>query len=116
MNEKIMNVLSKAIIAALPRQKKKVYQFIVEIEDQLAQQCTTKEQFMTLLKEQSPHKQAANKFHMSFEHLMHFMHEIEDEINRKLDEKLKDYRWIEVTDVKANNRTQNKQKTYVVKF
>ncbi len=60
------------------------------MEDSLAQQSSTKEQFLTLLKEQSPHHQAAKHFNMSIEETVNLMHSIEDEINNELDKKWKD--------------------------
>ncbi|MBU7592341.1 hypothetical protein [Metabacillus halosaccharovorans] len=109
MNDKIMEVFAKSIIASLPREKRKLYQFIEGVEDSLAQQSKTKEQFLTLLKEQSPHHQAANHFQMTIDETVNLMQQIEDEINFKLEDKLRRYKWIDYTDqIFANNEGDKK--------
>ena len=85
-------------MASLPRNKRKLYQFIEGIEDRLAQQSETKEQFLTLLKERLPHRQAANHFNMPLDETVRLMHEIEEEINEKLERKIKNYKWIDYTE------------------
>lgn len=98
MNEKMMEVFARDIIASLPSNKRMLYQFIEGVEDRLAQQAETKAQFLTLLKEHSPHHQAANRFGMTIYETVAFMHEIEDEISEKLERKLERYKWIDYTD------------------
>ncbi|MFS0904623.1 hypothetical protein AB3N02_16320 [Priestia aryabhattai] len=98
MNEKMMEVFTRNIIASLSINKRMLYQFIEGVEDHLAQKAETKEQFLTLLKEQSPHHQAANRFGMTIFETVTLMHEIEDEINEKLERKLDRYEWIDYTD------------------
>lgn len=112
MNENIMEVFARSIVASLPMKKRRLYQFIEGIEDSLAQQSDTKEQFLTLLKEQLPHQQAANRFNMSLEETVKLMHEIEDEINEKLERKIKNYKWIDCTEQVYGNQVEaikNKQ-------
>lgn len=98
MNEKMLEVFVRNIVSSLPRSRRKLYQFIEGIEDSLAQQSDTREQFLALLKDQSPHHQAANRFNMSVEDTVRLMHEIEDEISEKLENKLKNYKWIDITE------------------
>ncbi|OVE34307.1 hypothetical protein CCZ20_27230 [Priestia aryabhattai] len=113
MNEKIIEIFARNIVNHLPRNKRKLYQFIEGIEDSLAQQSETKKQFLTLLKEQLPHLQAANRFSMSLDEIMKLMHEIEDEINEKLERKIKSYKWIDYTEqVKGNQVETNKNIQY----
>ncbi|WP_182917197.1 hypothetical protein [Bacillus sp. PK3_68] len=112
MNEKIMEIFARNIVASLPKNKRRLYQFIEGMEDSLAQQSDTKEQFLTLLKEQLPHQQAANRFNMSLDETMKLMHEIEDEINEKLERKLQNYKWIDYTEQVYGNQVEaikNKQ-------
>jgi exonuclease VII large subunit len=113
MNEKMMEIFARNIVFSLPRNKRKLYQFIEGIEDSLAQQSETKEQFLTLLKEQLPHLQAANRFNMSLDEIVKLMHEIEDEINEKLESKIKNYKWIDYTEqVHGNQVETNKNIQY----
>jgi hypothetical protein len=97
VNEKMMEVFARDIIASLPINKRMLYQFIEGVEDHLAQQAETKEQFLKLLKEKSPHHQAANRFGMTIYETVALMHEIEDEISEKLERKLDRYKWIDYT-------------------
>ncbi|WP_078412125.1 hypothetical protein [Priestia abyssalis] len=104
MNEKMMEIFARNIVASLPRNKRKLYQFIEGIEDSLAQQSETKEQFLILLKEQLPYDQAASCFNMSLDETVRLMHEIEDEINEKLERKIKNYKWIDYTEQVHGNQ------------
>lgn len=107
MNENMMEVFVRTIVASLPRNRRKLYQFIEAIEDSLAQQSDTREEFLALLREHSPHHQAAERFHMSIEETVRFMHDIEDEISEKLENKLKNYQWIDVTEQLHGNQMEN---------
>jgi predicted translin family RNA/ssDNA-binding protein len=106
MNEKMMEVFVRNIVASLPRNRRKLYQFIEGIEDSLAQQSDTREEFLSLLREHSPHHQAADRFHMSIEETVRFMHDIEDEISEKLENKLKNYKWIDFTEQLYGNQVE----------
>jgi len=116
MNEKIMEVFARNIVASLPRKKRRVYQFIESVEDMLAQQSETKEQFLTLLKEQSPHHQAARRFNMTIDETVRLMHEIEDEITKKLEKKIMNYKWIDYTNKvnKFHTETNNNKQYFLV--
>lgn len=115
MNEKLMEIFARNIVAALPRKKRRVYQFIESVEDRLAQQSETKEQFLNLLKEHSPHLQAAQRFNMSIDETLKLMHEIEDEINNKLEIKLERYKWIDYTEKMndLNGKTNSNKKYFL---
>ncbi|WP_176550994.1 hypothetical protein [Bacillus sp. AFS040349] len=109
MNDKMMELFAKSIIASLPSKKRKLYQFIEGVEDSLAQQSNSKEQFLTLLKEQSPHHQAAKRFHLTIDETLKLMHQIEDEINSKLEEKMNRYKWIDYTRQFNTNNERDKK-------
>ncbi len=116
MNDKMMEVFTRSIVASLPKKRKRVYQFIEKLEDQLAQQSKTKEHFLTLLKEHSPHHQAASRFHLTIDETVRLMHDIEDEISEKLEMKLQKYKWIDYTE-KVNeiqDDHSNKKQYYLV--
>ena len=97
VNEKGLQLLAKGIIARLPQQKRMMYQYIESMEDQLAAKCETKEQFLFSLVEEAPYEQGAKLFGMSLDEFTLTMKEIEDEINNKLDQKIKNYKWIDYT-------------------
>lgn len=111
-----MEIFARNIVASLPRKKRRVYQFIESVEDILAHQSATKEQFLILLKEHSPHHQAANRFHMTIDETLKLMHEIEDEINKKLEIKIEKYKWIDYTEkvAKLHNDTNKNKQYYLV--
>ncbi|WP_078549807.1 hypothetical protein [Litchfieldia alkalitelluris] len=98
MNEKMINIFIEDIVTSLPWNRRKLYQFIVSIEDCLAKQSETKEQFLELLREHSPHHQAAKQFNISIETTLRVMQDIEDEISEKLEKRLNNYKWIDVTE------------------
>lgn len=113
MNEHLMNIFTCEIIARLPRTKRNVYEYIESMEDQLASQCETKEQFLTLLAEKSPYQLAADRFHMSLQEMYELMKEIEDEINSRLDLKIEKHRWIDYTyKVLKNHDGSNQNKKF----
>ncbi|RIW29010.1 hypothetical protein D3H55_20010 [Bacillus salacetis] len=98
MNEHLMEMMARDIVAALPSQKRDVYQYVVGIEDELASQSQTTEQFMSLLAKHTPHKQAASHFNMTYGQLMKIMREIETEIDLQLKRKIKKVEWVDCSD------------------
>lgn len=109
LNEKGMNVLAKGIIAGLSETKRSVYQYIESREDELASQCETKEQFLTMLVKVSPYHEAAGRFNISAEEIYRLMKETEAEINKKLEQKLNTYKWIDCTERMGNGSENNKK-------
>ncbi|MGM0920481.1 MAG: hypothetical protein ACQEWW_04515 [Bacillota bacterium] len=110
MNEKLMNILTRSIIAGLPQKKKNLYQYIESLEDRLASQCETKEQFLNLLIQRSPFQQAANHFCMTVDETYRLMKQIENEINRELEKKIDKHKWIDYTEKVIKNQEKTKQK------
>lgn len=98
MNEHLMEIVARDIVEGLPKEKRDIYQYVVGLEDELASRSETSEELMALLVKHSPHQQAASHFNMSFGELMKRMRDIEQEINAKLDKKLKHATWIDYTD------------------
>ena len=98
MNEHLMEILARQIVTSLPEQKRQVYDFIVNLEDSLASQSQTSDQFMSLLVKHAPHRQAAKHFQTTSETIMGMMREIEIEIDHRLKEQLQTVQWIDRTD------------------
>lgn len=113
MNSHLMEIISREIVKSLPPKQKEIYEFVVQLEDELAQKASTSEEFMALLVKHSPHRQAAEHFNLSFGQLIMTMHEIEDIINRKLENKLRNVTWVELTD---SLRTRKKDRGNKVKY
>lgn len=97
MNSHLMEILSREIIKSLPIEQRAVYEYVVQLEDQLAQQAATSEEFMALLVKHSPHSQAARHFNLSFGQLMALMRETEIFINQQLERKLGNVTWLDLT-------------------
>ena len=107
MNEHLIEILARDLVAGLAPYKREVYQYVVGIEDELASRSETSDQFMSLLVKHTPHKQAAAHFNMTYGELMMLMREIETEIDAKLKKKLKQVQWIDYTE-QLNPRTQSR--------
>ncbi|MBT2638580.1 hypothetical protein [Bacillus sp. ISL-39] len=103
MNSHLMEILSRDILQSLPIEQRKVYEYVVHLEDQLAQQAETSEEFMALLVKHSPHRQAARHFNLTFGQLMTLMREAENFINQQLEKKLENLTWLDLTE-QVNSR------------
>jgi hypothetical protein len=97
MNHHLMEILGREIIKSLPAEKREMYEYVVQKEDELAQWATTSEEFLALLVKHAPHRQAARHFNLTFGELMMTMREIEEEINQQLESKLKNVQWVDLT-------------------
>lgn len=98
MNEHLMEIVARDIVGTLPKEDRDIYQYVTGIEDKLASQSETTDEFMAQLVKHSPHQQAAAQFNMSFGDLMRRMKEIEQVINTKLEKKLRQATWIDYTE------------------
>ncbi|NQD67105.1 hypothetical protein HP456_14410 [Bacillus haikouensis] len=105
MNGYLMEILAREIVQSLPQQKKDMYRYVVRREDELARQASTSDEFMSLLIQHAPHQQAADHFHLSFGKFMTEMREIEKEIDRQLEQKLKQAKWIDCSDIMGSDKS-----------
>jgi hypothetical protein len=113
MNSHLMEILSREIIKSLPIEQREVYEYVVQLEDQLAQQAETSEEFMALLVKHSPHRQAARHFNLTFGQLMAVMREAENFINQQMERKLKNVTWLDLTEqVNSRKKVVNDKKKY----
>lgn len=103
MNSHLMEILSRNIIKSLPIEQREVYEYVVRLEDNLAQQAATSDEFMSLLVKHSPHRQAARHFNLTFGQLMALMRDAENFINQQLERKLKNVTWLDLTE-QVNSR------------
>ncbi|MDG5471975.1 hypothetical protein P6709_09455 [Jeotgalibacillus sp. ET6] len=97
MNQHLMEIMARQIIGELPEDERQLYEYIIEMEDSLAAQSSTSDQFMTLLVKHSPHQQASDRFGLSFEKTMVKMKQIEMKIDDQLEEKMKRVKWTDVS-------------------
>jgi hypothetical protein len=103
MNSHLMEILSREIIKSLPLEQREVYEYVVRLEDDLAQQAETSDEFMSLLVKHAPHRQAARHFNLTFGQLMALMREAESFINQQLERKLENVTWLDLTE-QVNSR------------
>ncbi len=113
VNDHLLEILARDIVKHLPESQRNLYTFIVNLEDELAQQANTSDHFMSLLVKHSPHQQAAQHFSMPFGEVMKEMKLIEGIINRELDEKVNKIKWIDYTNkIKEQRREDSFSRSY----
>ncbi|MER3007368.1 hypothetical protein, partial [Bacillus licheniformis] len=100
----------------LPEEKRMLYEYIVNIEDTLAQQAATSEHFISLLIEHAPHKQAAAHFGCSYGEILKRMREIEEELDDQLHIRLSKAKWMDCTCAILQKREEAKNKTALYLF
>jgi hypothetical protein len=99
MNGNLMEIVAREIVHSLPKRKRDLYQYVVQLEDELAQQAASSEEFMSLLIQNAPHQQAADHFQLSYGQFMAEMRGIEKEIQQQLDSVLGQIKWFDCTDI-----------------
>lgn len=97
-------ILRRQLIGNLPTELRELYVFITSLEDQIAEYSPTPGHYLDELKMQSPHQQAASKFHLSFQEVYDKMNELEDELYRKIQEYKSD---VSVTVLSKEEKEQN---------
>jgi hypothetical protein len=98
MNERLVDIIIREIVSGLAPEDRDLYRYVTDIEDRLAQQSETSDQFMSLLLKHSPHKQAAEKFNLGVTETYQRMQMIEREINKLVEERRTRMKWIDLTD------------------
>lgn len=98
MNDQLMEFLLRSEVAKLPEEKKRLYQFIVDAEDSLAQQADNADEFHQLLVKHSPYNLAVRHFKLSYKKVAQLMNDIEAELNKKIEIRCKKVEWIDYTD------------------
>jgi hypothetical protein len=112
MHEGLVEILLREMVSSLPNKKREIYQFIVSLEDELAARSTTSEQFINLLVLHAPHQQAAEHFKLSFGEVLTLMHDIEGELNEKIEMKISKLKWINCSSI--DSITHRNQKTFLL--
>jgi hypothetical protein len=98
MNEKLIYFLFRSEIRKLPEEKRKLYQFIVKEENQLAQYANTPNQFLDQLAANSPYEFAANFFELPYEMVFKLMNTIEEELIERVKTRYENVKLIDYTD------------------
>lgn len=85
MNDRLLASLLRSEVRKLSKEKKSLYQFIIEIEDCLAESADTMHHFMSLLVEYSPYELAGRYFDIPVKKVVRLMGDIEIELAKKVE-------------------------------
>lgn len=95
MNERLMDFLMKSELARLPEEKRKLYQFVTEAEDSLAEQAASVDEFYSLVLADSPVNAAMNYFQWSYDQVVEVLMDVEEELDRRIKQRSNRVKWIE---------------------
>lgn len=95
MNERLMDFLLKSEVARLPEEKRKLYQFVTEAEDSLAEQAATVDEFYSLVLADSPVNSAMNYFQLPYDKVVAMLMDVEEELDRRIKKRSNRVKWIE---------------------
>ena len=98
MNDGMIAYMLKCEVTKLSGEQRKLYRFITELEDALAEQAETVEEFRRLLALHSPFEQAAYRFNLSFGEVSSLMQKIEAELGDKIKARCERAKWLDYTD------------------
>lgn len=110
MNERLMDFLWRSEVSRLPDEKRRLYQFIVEKEDSMAEDAVTVEEFRNLLMNHSPVDLAVIHFRLPYNSIVKLLMEIEVELERKISARSNKVKWIYFTNhtLKTSRSKENK--------
>ncbi|MFJ5770263.1 hypothetical protein [Psychrobacillus sp. NPDC093180] len=97
MNERLVEFLFRSEVAKLPDDKRELYQFIVNIEDSLAEKAENAEEFCQLLIKYSPVNLAASRFNLSYDKVVQRIEAIDAELHEKIETRCQRVEWIDYT-------------------
>jgi len=104
VNERLMDFLLKSEIARLPEEKRKLYQFVTEAEDSLAEKAVTVDDFYSLVLADSPVNAAMNHFQWPYDKVVAMLMDVEGELDRKVKLRSKGVKWVEFK-LKSDSKT-----------
>ena len=104
MNPILIEFLHRSAVSKLANDKREIYQFIENKENQLEDISVNEKQFMQLMIEQSPYKAAAEYFSLDISSIKAVMDEAQAEVDRMINERCKHIRWIDCTDMMRKKR------------
>ncbi len=113
MNDGMMAYLLRCEVARLTDEQRQLYRFITDLEDTLAEQAETVDEFRTLLTRHSPFEQAACHFNRSFAEISKEMYKIEAELGDKIDVRCERAKWIDYTDRFVGKSDQGEKQVFL---
>ncbi|HSP22073.1 MAG TPA: hypothetical protein VLQ20_07060 [Planococcus sp. (in: firmicutes)] len=115
MNERLVEFLRKSEVSRLPDEKRKLYEFIIEAEDALAEKAATVDEFFSLALTNSPINAAMNRFHLPYDQVVSLLMDIEEELNIKIKRRSEKVKWIDFSE-KYNRNTDGDRKKHLFLF
>ncbi|AUD15093.1 MULTISPECIES: hypothetical protein [unclassified Planococcus (in: firmicutes)] len=113
MNDGMIAYLLKSEVAKLGEEQRQLYRFIIELEDALAEQADTVEEFRRLLVLHSPFEQAAYRFNRSLKEIATMMQQIEAELGDKIEARRERAKWLDYTDRFAGEAGQEDKQVFL---
>ncbi|MFP3356405.1 hypothetical protein R0K17_03520 [Planococcus sp. SIMBA_143] len=113
MNDGMIAYLLKSEVAKLGEEQRQLYRFIIELEDALAEQADTVEEFRRLLVLHSPFEQAAYRFNRSLKEVSIMMQQIEAELGDKIEARRERAKWLDYTDRFAGEAGQEDKQLFL---
>jgi len=114
INPILVQFLYRSAIANLSDKKREIYQYIERKEDELEKIASNEKQFIQLMHEKSPFKEAADYFLLDISSIKEVMEEAQAEIDMMIMKRSNRMRWIDYTDVKKNSRRKkSKEWTFI---
>lgn len=98
MNDRLIKSLLRSEVRKLSEEKRSLYQFVIEIEDCLAQSADTVDHFLSLLVEYSPYELAGRHFDLPIQKVVHLVTAIEVELTEKIETRCGKMKWVDYTD------------------
>ncbi|MCP3029792.1 hypothetical protein LF817_00405 [Halobacillus sp. A1] len=113
MSEYLIRILKDKIVGELPKEKREIYEHVINMEDEIAEEAATAEEFMVLLKSESAYGRAARYFNMTTADLLKTINQIDREIGSLLEMKLNAVRWKDCTElVRSKLKVDRDQKIF----
>lgn len=113
MNDGMIAYLLKSEVAKLGEEQRQLYRFIIELEDALAEQADTVEEFRRLLVLHSPFEQAAYRFNRSLKEIATMMQQIEAELGDKIEARRERAKWLDYTERFAGEAGQEDKQLFL---
>ncbi|MCG7337197.1 hypothetical protein MHZ95_18230 [Sporosarcina sp. ACRSM] len=98
MNEWLRASLLRSEVKKLSEGKRRLYQFVIELEDALVESAKTADHFLGLLEEKSPYERASQHFGLPVIKVIRLINDIEVELNEKVERRYERTKWIDYTD------------------
>lgn len=115
MNERLLDFLRKSEVNRLSEEKRKLYNFITEAEDALAEKAATVDEFFSLVLADSPINLAMNHFQLPYDQVVSLLADIEEELNVKIKRRSEKVKWIDFSE-KHNPETGSERKNRLFLF